>query len=547
MRPLLRAFRDRYFLALLLFSCILFLWGLGRGSFWDRDESTYAVIAREMVERGDWITPTYNHEPWFCHPPLYMWLSALTASVFGWTEWSFRFWSAFFGIGMILITYGFGRVLFSPRTGFWAGLICATSLQVFLQARLATMDTIFNFFMFACLFFLWLGFRSQDSRVSRKLYLASFVAAGSAVMAKGPFGALYPWAVFCLFLICAGRLAELRRVPWAKGSAVMLLIGAPWYVMETLRHGRPFLDEVFLFYHFKRLVSPIMNQAGPWYYYLPIILLGFFPWISFLPFALAKWRSYYRSPSGILIMVWILFTFLFFTLVRTKLPNYVLSLYPALSLLTAKLLEDYLTEREAVTEFVRIRLSLVTTLLMTFFLIGAVSAYSVGYFSSGKSRAAILAFLPYGFLLPLGALGAMISFHWTSHLPRGLLRSSPLILLACTAASFYLHVSNGLGAVLEEHYKPVKPLSKKLAEFIRAEDRLISAGFSGTPSLIFYSGHHLDAEGAGPDFFRALRSPGRTFALATAQDFERLRARTGMSFTILGSRGSLVLFVHEKK
>jgi 4-amino-4-deoxy-L-arabinose transferase-like glycosyltransferase len=319
-------------LAVALGSLLLNLVGLGASPLWDQDETKYAQVAREILWTGDWLTLHWNGQPWFVHPPLYFWLVAATAKVLGLTEFTARVWSALFGAGAVLLTGLLAQGWFSARAGWLAALVLATTLQWFAQSRLAVFDSVLVFWMLGTL----LGF-SAGIRGSRGGYLWAFACAGLGTLTKGPVAALVPGLAALVYLAWRRELGKLRQVPWVAGLAVYTVLGLGWYAAGFLRHGRPFVDSVLGYYTVNRFVGVVENQAGPVWYYVPVLLLGGLPWNSFW----VLWPRLLRGGAEVMPAVWCAVVFAFFSAAQTKLPNYVLSFYPLAAVATGAALDAF--------------------------------------------------------------------------------------------------------------------------------------------------------------------------------------------------------------
>ena len=154
---------TRYQLWILAAAAIIFFTYLGAASLWDEDETLYASIAREMLQRGDWVVPMFNGHLFPEKPPLMFWLMIAGFEILGQSEFAARFFSAVLGVGTALVTYHLGRLLFNPRVGLWAGLITASSIIFTVSARAATVDSALVFVSTLALLCFVAAFRVQGS------------------------------------------------------------------------------------------------------------------------------------------------------------------------------------------------------------------------------------------------------------------------------------------------------------------------------------------------------------------------------------------------
>ncbi len=313
---------------LLVAAAVLFFSGLGSGTLWDQDEARYAQAAREILRTNDPITLHINGVPWFVHPPLYMWLAAVTGWALGFSEFSARLWSAVFGVVGVLGTYLLGRMLFGVRTAALGAIILMTTFQYFVQAHLAIFDVVLVAFMLLAFYSILRSLRESNPRLA----VWAFVWAGLGTLTKGPIGLLLPGLVVAAFLGVRGELHRWREIPWHAALGVYTGIALPWYLLETIRHGWPFIQAVIGYYTITRFVGVVENQSGPWWYYGPVLALGAFPWSAFLVAMIADHLRRVHEDGSALVLLWCGITLVFYSIAGTKLPNYILPVYPLAAL-----------------------------------------------------------------------------------------------------------------------------------------------------------------------------------------------------------------------
>jgi len=322
--------RLKILAALLGCGLLLFLPGLGASPLLDRDEPAYAETAREMLSRGDWIATWFNGEPRFDKPPLVYWGEMAAFSLFGINETAARLPVVLFGLAGVLATYWVGFRLGKPKAGLLAGIILASSMLYFGLARSVLLDVPFTFCFTLAMGAMIAGL--QEPGRSRWPLLAG-VTLGLAILAKTPAAVI----LFGGILICTGLWRKdqwrLRGLRWGYAIITCLLIAAPWYIAMALRFGDKFLDEFLLTGNMGRFLQAEHTRAAVPYYYLPVILVGFLPWTALLPGAIgAAWRE---RRESLVLLLWVLLTLLFFSASQSKLPGYILPLFPALALLVA--------------------------------------------------------------------------------------------------------------------------------------------------------------------------------------------------------------------
>jgi len=325
-----------------LIAALITLPGLGVGTLWDNSETAYAEVAREILLTHDWVVMHSNLDPWFVQPPLYFWIAAVFVKVLGLSSFAFRLPAALATIVMGAMTgYAVARQA-GTRVGIFASAVLSSCLMQAIIGRLAIMDALLDLAVALTVFF-W--FRSIEAGRDR-YFLYGWVAAALGFLAKGPVAPVVALLVVGVFAWW-NRRAEETRLPswraWAFGLVLAAAIIAPWLVAIAANSGTGALVQLVGHYTIGRYTGVIENQAGPIWYYVPVVILGFFPWIAFLPMALAygvRALSSPDTPPNIarlwrLAFAWVVVPLVFFSFARTKLPNYIALEFPALALMTA--------------------------------------------------------------------------------------------------------------------------------------------------------------------------------------------------------------------
>lgn len=329
-------------LLLTVLCALAFFVALGSIHLIDVDEPRYAEAAREMIATGNWLTPHFNYKPRFDKPALFYWLIALADLVFGINEFAARFWSAALASGLVFFLYGAMRRDLGRRPALAAAVVLATSLQFLALGRLAITDMALTAFIGAAAIALYRTLTAEGTS-SRPWALAAYVFMSLAVLTKGPVGLVLPVAGAGLFLFWRRRLREdLRKLDLRLGVVLFSLLTFPWYLLMVAVNGRAFVDSFFVHHNLERYLHVTSGHGGSYFYYLPVILLGFLPWTFFLPEAV--WRVVKRVPAshslpgrGAATIYWILLggaTLLFYSFSRSKLPTYITPVYLSLAVLT---------------------------------------------------------------------------------------------------------------------------------------------------------------------------------------------------------------------
>ncbi|MGH7147374.1 MAG: ArnT family glycosyltransferase [Nitrospiraceae bacterium] len=334
-------------LALLVLSGLLFFLGLGDMGLTDRDEGRNAEAGREMFESGDRLTPTFNGELRVAKPVFIYWLMDQSYRLFGVNEFAARFPSALFGVGLILIHYLFLVHQRNRTVALFGGLMLLLNLEILGLGRMALTDSVLIFFTTASLYGFWLGLHGEGG--VRQWIWAFYIGMALATLTKGPVGFAVPLIAAALYLTWTRRWREYwqKGVPLA-GMLLFILLAAPWYAAMFFVHGDAYATGAKA-HTIGRFLSPMEGHQGTIFFYLPVLLVGFFPWSALLPIplyhTLKDWYLIRRArthpdPTGtseldLFAALWVVGVFVFFTASSTRLPHYIGPLFPAAALLTA--------------------------------------------------------------------------------------------------------------------------------------------------------------------------------------------------------------------
>ena len=303
---------------------------LGGPALVDPDEGRNAEVAREILVLDDWITPHYNFIPYLDKPMFFYWLMAGADKLFGVSEFSARLPSALAALGCLLLIYDLGRRFAGHWSGLWSALVLATSPAFMSFSRAVIFDMPLAFFI-TLTFWAFARGEMADGRRREKFFFIMYIAAADAVLTKGPVGLAVPALVIGGYLLVGQRRQLLGAMRPLQGAVVLLLIAAPWYLWAEARN--PGYLHYFLFEeNFLRYMTPRFNRVQPWYFYFEVLALGFLPWnlLLGLPFTRA---SGLQNEHRILIVLWAVVPFMFFSLSAAKQPGYILPAFPALALL----------------------------------------------------------------------------------------------------------------------------------------------------------------------------------------------------------------------
>ena len=327
--------RDLLLLALML--GLLFGFRLGSHPLANPDEGRYAEIPREMLAAGEFVTPRLDGVPYFEKPPLMYWAVAACLQVFGPNEWAVRAAPALFALGGVLLAYAAGRRLYGREAGLLAAGVLGTSLLYFALTRLLTLDMAVSVLMSATLFCFILGVRAPPGAHRRWLFYGLYASAALATLTKGLIGFLVTGAVMFLWLLVFNQWKRLRPFYLPTGALLFLAIAAPWHLLAAARNPE-WPRFYFIHEHWERFVSTGHKRYEPWWFFLPIVCAGLFPWIGFLWASLrgalaGGWARRKENADAWFLVLWAAFVLLFFSASQSKLIPYILPVFPPVAVL----------------------------------------------------------------------------------------------------------------------------------------------------------------------------------------------------------------------
>jgi 4-amino-4-deoxy-L-arabinose transferase-like glycosyltransferase len=305
------------------------------------DEGRYAEMAREMFLSGDWVTTRLNGIKYFEKPPLHTWMSALSFTLFGLGEWQARLWNGLCGIfGVLMVGYT-GQRIFGGRAGLYAAMVLASMTFWAAASQFNSLDLGVAATMTLALCALLIAQQDDVAPPQRRRWmLLCWAGMALSLLAKGLIGIVLPGGVLFIYALASGDRAIWRRLHPFSGMALFLALSLPWFLLVAARNPEQ-PGFFFIHEHWDRFFLKTHHREGPWYYFLVLLLPATLPWISVLPasLALARKRMEGRFQTTRLLLAWIVFILFFFSYSKSKLPGYMLPVFPALALLAGVYLE----------------------------------------------------------------------------------------------------------------------------------------------------------------------------------------------------------------
>lgn len=465
------------FILLAIVCGTLFFWRLGSVPLIGLDEGLYAGCAREMAASGNFIVPTIESEPFFDKPPLCYWLQAACMRFLGVNSYAVRLPSAIAALMLVFLTVFIGGRLFDKRAGLMAGFALTSTLLTTALARMCLLDQAFTLTITAALGSFILSYLNMLPRWG---YLVFWAAMGLSVMVKGPAGAVLILIIIAAFLLIRRQGSKFAVTMPLIGVIIFLAIVLPWYVLVQRETGGTFLREFIIHQNLQRAMGQDFHHNMPFYFYLPIFLVGFFPWSIFVPLA---WKNYIKlkpydrsAEASLFLAIWMICVVGIFSMSRSKLQSYILPSFPAAAMLVG------LTWSRAI-ESGKLhsikRYSLVCAIIAIFMAVAMLEAQS---YLPRPIPGLTSALVPMSISLVLGTVLAVILLRMN----RALCAFAAL----CGGMTAFLLIAAGLGlpiAARSEAY-PTMKMAIQISKIASPNDHIFSYKLSpGQPALGFYA------------------------------------------------------------
>ena len=503
---------------------------LGGSAIWDANEAFYVETPREMMERGDYITPTFNYEPRLNKPVLSYWIVAAFYHVFGVSVAVQRVPIALAAVVLILAA-GLLAGAASPRrgsqpggfaaeAGLWAALGLAVTPRLLMFGRRIFIDIYISMFLGLTLLFFVLAERCPARR--RTFLVLMYVAAGLGALTKGPVAIVLPAMAFGLYLLLHGELRRLRSMLLPLGAVLVLAIVSPWYLALYARHGWGPVIDFFLGENVARYTAGVGvdSNRGP-LFYLPVLISDSFPWSMMLGAAVVAWWRGRAAPEPdpahriqSLLLIWIGVFVLFFSASAAKQDLYIFPIVPAVAALAGVAIAGG-----------------AAGIRWTAFAIGAVVALAgagvLYLFGPGASVYALAGALAMGLTAVAGGLIAMIAAA-TSRV-----RASILTVVVTFIVLDWVFVLRVLPDF--ERFKPVPGFAHTLSTRIQPDDALITFD-EALPSLVFYLRRHIDPYFIPIEVYERFRSGKTVYAILSNENYAEIGPEIGVPTCVIDRR-----------
>lgn len=393
------------YLLIAIVAALLFIPFLGATHLFDWDEINFAECAREMIVSGNYSQVQIDFAPFWEKPPLFIWMQAISMTIFGINDFAARFPNAIIGILTLVTFYHIGRKLIDEKMGLWWALVYAGSWLPHFYFKSGIIDPTFNYFIFLSLY---LAYRIGYAEKPLRMAIFSGIALGLAVLTKGPAAILIAVLALGVYWIYNKFRIHIKIVHLLLIGVFSLLTTAMWFGYEIITHGWWFVNE-FVVYQWRLFSTPDAGHGGPFFYHWIVLLVGCFPASIFLLsyFQTARGKSIYTSQTteakDFKIWMWVLFwvVLILFSIVKTKIVHYSSLCYFPLSFLAAlqihRLLENRFTLKKwniAIILFIGLVLGIAISLLP---LVGIYKADLIPHIGDKFARANLQADVPFSF------------------------------------------------------------------------------------------------------------------------------------------------------
>jgi 4-amino-4-deoxy-L-arabinose transferase-like glycosyltransferase len=504
---------------LIVIGWIAYCWNLGNVGLVDETEPLFAEASRQMLVRGDWITPYFNNETRFDKPALIYWCQAIAYAIMGVNEWAVRLPSALAAMGVVGLAFytvhwsvakqdELEKVSRPVRRYLTAGLaatIIALTPEMIAWGRIGVSDMLLTGCIASALLCFFLGY-AQNAKFPNKWYVACYVLVAGAILTKGPVGIVLPAMIIGAFLLYQGNLIQVwREMRPLMGMLIILLLSVPWYALVIWRNGWTYINSFFGYHNVERFTEVVNGHAAPWYFYFLVVLLGFAPYSVYLPASMIRlkfwqrshWRSQERSQQlSLFVCIWFLSVFGFFTIAVTKLPSYVLPLMPAAAILVAFLWSDFIPDTE--TQPQRSSLASPSFYWSAWINVVFLSAVAVALFQLSKLVGYDPAAPDLYKLIQQSGLPALGGIIW-------LLTAIIIAAFIVTRRWQWIISANLLGFVVffivvltpallvmdQQRQLPLREISTTIGQVQQPNEELVMLGFK-KPSVVFYSHKYVN-------------------------------------------------------
>ena len=550
-----------------------FLVKLGSSPLLEIDEAIYAEVARESFVSGDYFSTYYNFETEFSKPPFQYWLLQISYAIFGVNELAVRLPSFLMALGLLFLTYSFGKHIRSSNAGLWACLVLCSNPGFYGMMRDARMDITLTFFITLSIYGFFIyeiaspepalsnktrflanarndkgeGARNDKqgsgviarSKATKQSMFIFYIYAGmaGAALTKGPIGLIFPSLIIFTFIILRRDWNTIRNLKPFYGLLLLMLLITPWYIYMTQRYGFTFLEKNIIHENFKKFLVKGVYEPNPGghFFLAHTFLWYFFPWWILWFCRQYLWARDVRrlKPAAtkerdiiIYLLLWFYIPLMFFSLSKYSLPNYLGLIIPAASLGAGLYIDSNLPSPLLRKEGMKgWSSSIVVEYIFSLSSIPLLIIILVSAFSFFKESLNITVYL-----LIAGAIASVSLILISVIYNKFLLAKSIMVILIMIIQLF---ISAGIQPILDT-YKPAKPISEAIKKVSGKEFEI---GFYKTrlfQSLVFYTGKKINGIGSEDSMLQFINSPKERFVITEENEYNLLSQDYRNEMVVLG-------------
>ena len=518
---------------LLIAAVVPYFVDLGGSSIWDANEAFYVETPREMLQRGDFVSPTFNYLPRLNKPVLSYWIVAAFFKVFDVSVGVQRLPIALGALTMILAALLLARAAGNLEDGLWAATGLAVAPRLVMFGRRIFIDIYISMFMALTVTFFALAERYPERR--RLFLLLMYACVGLGVLTKGPVAAALPALVFAMYLLVHRELKRITEMMIPLGLVIVLAIVVPWYAALYHRYGWTYITSFIVGENIARYTEGLgVEQRRGLSFYLPVVFSDSFPWSLCLFGAaalwLVDWRTLRQAGTTLadrdfrirtLLWLWLLVIVTFFTFSAAKQDLYIFPIVPAVAALAGL----FIARRDGAAS------PLPRTLRVTAAVIGLLLAVAgAGTFYIFETVGKVYALHGAAFVGGAAAVGGTVSLAFALF---NRARAALVVVLVSLVTLNWVFIIWVLPSF--ERYKPVPPLTAAIQS--RLSDQDVVAHYNvALPSMVYYLGRHIEILFDREAFLKLLKGDQKVFAVLSAGDYDEIARDVGIPTCVLDRR-----------
>ncbi len=522
-----------------------FLVKLGSSPLLEIDEAIYAEVAREAFVSGDYFSTYYNYETEFSKPPLQYWLLQISYAIFGVNELAVRLPSFLMALGILFLTYSFGKHIRSSSAGLWACLVLCSNPGFYGMMRDARMDITLTFFITLSIYGFFIyeiaspsarndkqgnGVIARSKATKQSMFIF-YIYAGmaGATLTKGPIGIIFPVSIIFMFILLRRDWGSFKKLKPFHGLLLLILLITPWYIYMTQRYGFTFLEKNIIHENFKKFLVKGVYEPNPGghFFLAHTFLWYFFPWWILWFCQQYLWARDVRrlKPAAtkerdiiIYLLLWFYIPLIFFSLSKYSLPNYLGLIIPAASLGAGLYIDS---NKEKIID----KFSLTVEYIFSLSSIPLLIIILVSAFSFFKESLNITVYL-----LIAGAIASVSLILISVIYKKFILAKSIMVVLIMI---IQLLISAGIQPILDT-YKPAKPISEAIKKVGGKEFEIGFYKARLFQSLVFYTGKKINGIGSEDSMLQFINSPKERFVITEENEYNLLPQDYRNEMVVLG-------------